>query len=152
VKRPKARDTARSVIEQLTGGAKRAAPEEAAGPGQCAGDGCEEGLRARTLVLQGQLSMSADHGKANIKYSKDRCLLVPPTDTTDPNHFHDKHCNRQKFAYQICVGLVCRSLMPRPFPTNSYAFDEKFGVARNDGDPTGRFQAEVAIRVSYATF
>jgi hypothetical protein len=30
VKRPKARDTARSVIEQLTGGAKRAAPEEAA--------------------------------------------------------------------------------------------------------------------------
>jgi hypothetical protein len=30
LKNPKARDTVRSVIEQLTGGAKRATPDEAA--------------------------------------------------------------------------------------------------------------------------
>ena len=38
------------------------------------------------------------------------------------------------------VGLAWRSLRPSPLPTNSCAFDEKAGIARNNRDSSGRFK------------
>jgi hypothetical protein len=53
--------------------------------------------------------MSADPGEANIEYSKARCLLVPPTDTTDRIIFMTSaatvRSSRTKFA-RLGVGLT----------------------------------------------
>jgi hypothetical protein len=95
--------------------------------------------------------MSADHGKANIKYSSSMFAFAAQQ-TQWIKSLPAQAPQSLEVVGPNLPGLAWRSLRPRPLPTNSYAFDEKVGIASNDRGSSGRFQAEVAIRVSYATF
>jgi hypothetical protein len=119
-----------------------------AGPGQCAGGGREEGLRARTFCgVSFRCPLTLAKPTSNIP-RLDVCLC--PQRTRRIESFSWQALRPSEVRGPNLRGLASDSL--RPPPTNSYAFDEKVGITRHDHDSTGRFQAEVAIRVSYATF
>jgi hypothetical protein len=76
--------------------------EGRAGPRQCAGDGHEEELSARTFCgVSFRCPLTLAKPTSNIP-RLDVCLC--PQRTRRIESFHGKRCNRQKFADQICAA------------------------------------------------